>query len=158
VSGAARRVIGLGNALRGDDAAGLLAAEAVREQAPGMEVVIAPRDGAALVEAMDGADAVVIIDAVAGGGHAGEIVRLDAAAGPIPRVSGDVSGHGLGAADAVELARALGRLPPRVVVYGVRGERFSLGAAPCAAVVAAARRVAAEIVQAPAWQTPFGKP
>jgi hydrogenase maturation protease len=34
----------------------------------------------------------------------------------------------VGLADAIELARALGRLPPRVTVYGIEGERFDTGA------------------------------
>jgi hydrogenase maturation protease len=53
--------------------------------------------------------------------------------------------HALGLADALELASALGRLPTRLVVYGVEGVAFGLGDAMSPAVAAAADRVAAAI-------------
>jgi hydrogenase maturation protease len=39
------------------------------------------------------------------------------------------STHAFGVGDAVELSRALGRLPGRLVVYGVDGSDFAAGAA-----------------------------
>ena len=43
------------------------------------------------------------------------------------RSFGASSTHALGLADAVELARSLGRLPQRVVVYGIEGAAFEFG-------------------------------
>jgi hydrogenase maturation protease len=138
------RLIGVGNRLRGDDAAGLLVAEHVREAAPaGIEVVSAPRDAAALLDALDGADAVVVVDALAGV-DPGRVLRHDALAGPLPPTR-DPSSHGLGVAEAIELARALGRLPPRVTVYGIGAASFDVGAPPSVEVAAAARRLAREL-------------
>jgi hydrogenase maturation protease len=37
------------------------------------------------------------------------------------------STHAFGIGDAVELGRALGRLPARVVVFGIEGVDFALG-------------------------------
>ena len=37
------------------------------------------------------------------------------------------STHALGVADAVELGRELERLPRRLAVYGIEGERFDAG-------------------------------
>ncbi len=48
----------------------------------------------------------------------------------------------MGLAEAVELARALGRLPARLVVYGIEAASFETGAEPSAAVRAAAESVA----------------
>ena len=45
-----------------------------------------------------------------------------------PPASFRSSTHAFGVGDAVELARALGRLPRRVVVYGVEGADFAAGA------------------------------
>ena len=52
------------------------------------------------------------------------------------------STHALGLADAVELARALGRLPRRLVVFGIEGAAFPLGGRPTAEVRDGARRAA----------------
>ena len=38
------------------------------------------------------------------------------------------STHGLGVAEAIELARVLGRLPARLQVYVIEGQRFEHGA------------------------------
>jgi hydrogenase maturation protease len=46
------------------------------------------------------------------------------------------------AAEAVELARALGRLPARTVIYGIEGESFEVGHELTLAVATAAEHVA----------------
>jgi hydrogenase maturation protease len=53
-----------------------------------------------------------------------------------------LSTHGFGLAEAIELARALGGLPPRCVVYAIEGSSFEEGAALSPPVVAAAAEVA----------------
>ena len=54
--------------------------------------------------------------------------RFDAAAAPLPaeRVAGP-STHALGLPEAIELARALDRLPRRVVLYGIESETMAAG-------------------------------
>jgi hydrogenase maturation protease len=124
-------VIGLGNAARGDDAAGLLVARAVG----GIEL---EGDPSALIDLLDGAAEAVVIDAVRSGAAAGTVQRLDVSEHPLPTaLRSSSSTHLVGLADAIELARALGRLPPRVIVYGIEGERFDTGAPVSAAVAAA---------------------
>ena len=61
-----------------------------------------------------------------------------------PALAGS-STHLLGLADAVELARALGRLPATTVVYGIEGAAFDTGTGLSQPVAAAAERVAAAI-------------
>jgi len=144
VSGGRRLFIGIGNPLRGDDAAGLLAARALRALGEeGVEVRELEGEPVDLIEAWEEAEAVLVADAVASGGEPGEVHRIDAAAGPLPAALAGPSTHALGLAEAVELGRALGRLPPRLVVYGIEAARFEAGAAPGAAVREAAQRVAA---------------
>ena len=46
---------------------------------------------------------------------------------PLPAVFSRSSTHSFGVAEAVELARALGRLPARVVVFGIEGRDFTPG-------------------------------
>jgi len=142
--GVRRLFIGIGNPLRGDDAAGLLAARALRALGEeGVEVRELEGEPVDLIEAWEGAEAVLVADAVASGGEPGQVHRIEAAAGPLPAALAGPSTHALGLAEAIELGRALGRLPPRLVVYGIEGSRFEAGAAPGAAVREAAERVAA---------------
>ena len=106
-------VIGIGNPDRGDDGAGR---EAVRRLCgrvpPGVELRAMDGEPAALLDALWGAGAAWLVDACASGAPPGTVHRLDAAAGPLPREGFALSSHGLGLAEAVELARALGQLPP----------------------------------------------
>jgi hydrogenase maturation protease len=119
-------VIGIGNALRGDDAAGLKLAARLREE-PG--IAIRAHDGEAidLLELWRGARAVVLIDAVRSGAAAGTVHRIDAGAEPLPLTLRRASSHTIGIGEAIELARTLGGLPVRVIVYGVEGARFGAG-------------------------------
>jgi hydrogenase maturation protease len=144
VSAGRRLFLGIGNPLRGDDAAGLLAARALRAMRPqGVEVRELEGEPVELIEAWEGADAVVVADAVASGGEPGAVRRVDAGAEPLPAALAGASTHALGLAEAVELGRALGRLPRRLVVYGIEAAGFETGAEPGAAIAAAAERVAA---------------
>jgi hydrogenase maturation protease len=129
MSGGARvRVVGVGNELLGDDAAGLLAARRVAERAPaGVAVTEATGEGTALLDLWTGAKAVFIIDAVRSRAPAGTVRRFDAAEGPLPSRLFHYSTHTVNVADAIELARTIGALPSCVVVYGIEGARFEPG-------------------------------
>ena len=69
-----------------------------------------------------------------------------------------MSSHGLGLHQAIELARALGQLPGRCVVYAIEGASFEAGAplspAVAAGAVEATERVRAEIAAATDSITP----
>jgi hydrogenase maturation protease len=54
-------------------------------------------------------------------------MRFEAAAGPLPAALLHASTHSLGLAEAVELARALKRLPKRLTVYGIIARSFEPG-------------------------------
>ncbi len=119
-------VLGVGNESRGDDAAGLLVARRLRERSDVTVREMRP-DGIELLEAWRGAESAVIVDATRSGAPAGTITRYDAAAGALPASACAVSTHAVGVAQAIELARALGRLPSRLVVIGIEGRRFGQG-------------------------------
>jgi hydrogenase maturation protease len=120
-------VIGVGNDLRCDDASGL---EVVRRLSVPSGVAVHEHRGEAvgLLELWQDADAVVLVDTVSSGERPGTIHRIDASAEPIPSPLRRASSHTIGLAVAIELARTLGRLPDRVVVYGIEGARFEAGA------------------------------
>jgi hydrogenase maturation protease len=124
-----RVVIGVGNAYRGDDAVGLAVAERVRGAVPNDVVVLeCEQEPTRLVDAWEGADVAVVVDACVGEDAPGTVHRFDAGDGPLPARVFRSSTHAFGVGDAVELSRALGRLPARLVVYGIGGASFAAGA------------------------------
>ena len=86
------------------------------------------------MEAWAGADSVVIVDTVSSGAPAGTLHRFDAGENAVPARTFRSSTHAIGIADTIELARALGRLPRRVRVYGVEAGGFENGSALTPAV------------------------
>ena len=135
-------VAGLGNEMRGDDAAGLLTARALRILRPtSVDVEEYGDDTAALAEAISHHAHVIVVDAVASSAPAGTVQPLSP-----ERVvmRSDASTHGLGLREAIELARALGT-EPRVHVFGIVGRSFGLGDPPSAEVVRGATELAAAI-------------
>jgi hydrogenase maturation protease len=120
-------VIGVGNALRGDDAAGLEVVRLIPEQMP-IEVIAHEGEPIELLETWQRACAIVLVDTVRSGAAVGTIHRLDAGAAPVPAMLRRTSSHAIGIGEVIELARALGGLPGRVIVYGVEGAAFGAGA------------------------------
>ena len=140
------RLVGIGNRWRGDDGAGLAVAALLSERAPaGVDIVVHEREPVELIETFDGAAAVWLVDAVRSGAPPGTVHRIDASEHFLPAELFSVSTHRLGLAGAIELARALGRLPPRVIVHGIEGERFEAGEELSPAVEAATRQLAATL-------------
>ena len=134
----ATRIIGIGHLDRGDDALGRLAAVRLREStAPGVEIVETDGEAGKLLDLFQGADTVIVIDACLSGAKPGTVQRIDAVANAMPRWLGSASSHAIGLAESVELARVLGQLPKRLIVYAVEAANFTLGA-PLSEAVAAA--------------------
>ncbi len=132
-------VIGLGNEWRGDDGVGIEVARRVGGRVLEGEPI-------ALVDLVEGEDEVMLVDAVSSGAPAGTLFRFEAGSEPLPgSLFGASSTHALGLAEAVELARSLGRLPRRVAVYGIEGESFAFGKGLSAPVAAAAARLVEEV-------------
>jgi len=143
-----RLVIGLGNPDRGDDAAGRVAVRALAGRLPlGVALREAGGMAAELVGLLATCREVWIVDATSCGAAPGTLCRFDAGAGPLPASLVGVSSHGLGLGTAVELARALGCLPARCIVWGIEGARFDHGAALSPEVAGAVGTLAARIRQ-----------
>jgi hydrogenase maturation protease len=100
---------------------------------------------AGLIDAWNGAEALWLVDAVSSGSPPGTVHRIDVAEQELPSDLFRASTHHLGLAEAVELARALGRLPERVVFYGIEGGSFDAGEGLTPAVEDAVGEVAAAI-------------
>jgi hydrogenase maturation protease len=141
-------VIGIGNPLRGDDGVGVVVAERIRARGAGnVDVTVLDGDGASLVERWAGAAAVIVVDATRSAAPPGSIERFDAVRSPLPCVGRSATSHGFGLAEAVELARALDRLPPALIVYGIAGRSFEMGEGLSPAVAAAVPEVVARVLR-----------
>lgn len=127
-------IIGIGTIDRGDDAAGLLVARRLREL--GLEAAEHNRDGLSLLESWQGYGHVILIDAVVTGAAPGTITRWGDAEPVIPDAVHS-STHAFGVAEALQLARALGRMPPRLDIYGIEAAEFAIGAQPSPAILEA---------------------
>jgi hydrogenase maturation protease len=141
-------VIGVGNRLRGDDAAGPAVAERVRARAPrNVDVRICEQEPSRLLDALAGADVAFVVDAVSTGAAPGTLHRFDASSAAVPSRELRSSTHALGVGESLELARALGRLPGRTVVFGIEGSDFLAGAELSSAVAAGVERAAASVLE-----------
>ncbi|MEZ5840794.1 MAG: hydrogenase maturation protease [Hyphomicrobiales bacterium] len=128
------RIIGIGNRLRGDDAAGPLVAERLAALDLGLEVIELDGDGTRLLETLEGAADVIVIDAMRSGAAPGTIRRFDAASETLPAGAFHYSSHAFGVAEAIETARAIDTLPANLTIYGIEGAGFDFGAPLDAAV------------------------
>lgn len=119
-------IIGVGNALRGDDGAGAAVVSRLRED--GIPAFAFDGDGAELMEMWVGQPHVIIIDAAQADAEPGTPFRFDAHLDELPKNFFRHSTHQFGVAEAVEMARVLGRLPQRLTIYAIAGHNFELGA------------------------------
>jgi hydrogenase maturation protease len=141
-------IIGVGNTHRSDDGVGIAIARRLQQQRlAGLRILEESGDGAALLEAWKGATAVILLDAVYSGAPPGTIYRFDAHIDRIPSQFFRCSTHAFGVAEAIELARTLNQLPPRLIVYGIEGEKFSAGLGLSVAVEQAASTMVAQVLE-----------
>ncbi len=141
-------VVGVGNADRGDDAVGIAVARRVCASAP-PHVAVHEQDGSggALVELLQSALAptVILIDAMASGAPPGSVQRFEVQDAALPASFHLSSSHLFGIAEGIELARVMGWLPPRMIVYGVEGADYTWRSPLSAAVSAAVEQLAARV-------------
>ena len=148
MSAAEHVVIGVGNTLRGDDGVGLAVASTLRERVPaGVAVVPCEQEPSRLLDVWHGARTAIVVDAAASGSEPGSVHRFDASESAVPSGVFRSSTHAFGVGDAIELARALGRLPARVIVYGVEGGAFAPGEGLTAPISAAVEQVAELVLE-----------
>ncbi len=127
-------VIGIGQSMRGDDAAGLEAVRAWRTAFPAtaanpdLTIENAEMPGLGLLDLLEGNQAAIIVDAVQSGSGPGTI--HEATPDTLEAFAADSkSAHGWGAAETLRLGR---KLDPsleqiEVLVIGIEAEQFSIG-------------------------------
>lgn len=158
-------ILGCGNRDRGDDGAGVLVAERLRDL--GLNARICSGQALELIDAWKAADDVIIVDAVMTRGPAGKVWLRDGEQLTLPETL-SLSSHGFGIAEGIRLARILGCLPKRLRVFGIEVSRIELGSALSPEVMCAVKEVVAHITEAsqteassgssPIIDAPYAKP
>jgi hydrogenase maturation protease len=121
------RLIALGTEMACDDGAALDAARRFLGRRE-VEVILAGRPGAGLLELLDPSVPTVLLDVVRLGAAEGSIVEIPLADVPEASIDGrPISSHGFGVAQALRLGRTLGRALPRGIFLGIGGLRFDPG-------------------------------
>jgi len=128
------KIIGIGQSLRGDDAAGLAAVRLWQEkyqvniERPYLQVELAELPGIGLLSLLEGTRTVILVDAVHGNAKAGTIYVLsndqieaftDAAG----------SAHGWGVAETLSIGQRLipSSMPEKLLLIGIEAGDLSLG-------------------------------
>jgi hydrogenase maturation protease len=150
-------VIGVGNRERGDDGAGrAVAGLLAARHGSGLEVRQCSGDAVSLMDEWSGFDDVVVVDACRGSGPPGCVHRF----GPdeLDRMATleHASTHSLGVAAAIGLARALGTLPPRLVIYAIEAGPCRDGEGLSPEVDHAVHAVVALVMHAPDTRRDIG--
>ena len=120
-------VIGLGHPDRGDDAVGLIAAEALADIVSDHVTVVTSTTG--LLEHADTigqAGRLIVLDAVSSGAEPGTVVRLSPR--DLDAEVASFSSHGMDLASELAVLDRLGRLPEHAIVIGVEIDDVTIGA------------------------------
>jgi hydrogenase maturation protease len=140
-------VLGIGNEFRQDDGVGVAVAAEVRGRGlPDVRVLTIDGEPSRMIDAWSGADVAVVVDAVKLADPVpGRVHRM--VVDDLPGHVSATSSHGLGVPEAVELARALDRLPGRLVLYTVEVDATGFGVGLTTPVAAAVRALADAVVR-----------
>jgi hydrogenase maturation protease len=126
-------ILGIGQSMRGDDAAGLEAVRLWQTQHPDsaaqVQVELSELPGLALLNLLEGMDAAILVDAIQSSASAGTVIRLgpDELASFTPDAG---SAHGWGVAETLQLGYSLypSLAKCRVILIGIVGGQFGMGA------------------------------
>ena len=126
-------MIGIGQSLRGDDAAGLEAVRRWEEKfpetanKPEVKIEASELPGLALIDLLNDVDAAILVDAVQSSAKPGTIHRLseDELAS---FTSASKSAHGWGVAETLKMRRQLTDAKCNIRIIGIEAEQMELGA------------------------------
>jgi len=126
-------ILGIGQSLRGDDAAGLEAVKLWQAQHPDsvtqVQVELSELSGLDLLDLLEGMDAAILVDAVQSSACAGTVIRIgaDELASFTP---GSGSAHGWGVAETLEMGRSLypSLADCRISLIGIEAGPMDMGA------------------------------
>jgi hydrogenase maturation protease len=141
-----RVIVGVGNEFRQDDGAGIVVARRLQSlEITSFRILEQRGEGTELLDLFQETESVVIIDATSSGAEPGTIHRFDLHTTALPHGLARSSSHSFGVAEAIEMARALGRLPETCLVYGIEGKSFDYGTELSPEVASAVIQVSREL-------------
>ncbi len=120
------KVIGIGNALRGDDAIGPLIIEELEKDQNGLpaKLIDAGADAFTVLEHLMEEDPLLIIDCAKMGLNPGQIKMFDVDEASIAHIEKVVSLHGFGFGDVYKMAKGMGGVAPCKII-GVEPKKVS---------------------------------
>ena len=141
-------VIGIGNEYRSDDAIGLVIVREIRERhILSVSVKEESGEGAALMEAWQGYESVIIVDATLSGTKPGTISKFEANKEILPMKFFHYSTHAFSLAEAIKLSKTMNTLPPNLLIFGIEGANFNAGVNISHVVQVSAKRVVEQILR-----------
>lgn len=142
-------VLGLGNALRGDDGVGPAVIEWLdrHELPPEVETIDGGTSGLDIVSILMGRERAIVIDAANVGVEPGRWVRFTPDVAQLKENATTLSLHSAGFAEALALGAALNVLPPTIIIYGVQPQRLDWTAQLSEVVQAAVAEVGQAILR-----------
>jgi hydrogenase maturation protease len=142
-------ILGLGNALRGDDGIGPAVIEWLDRQGlpPGIETIDGGTSGLDIVSILLGRERAIIVDAANVGLAAGRWVRFTPEEAQLQDNATTLSLHSAGLAEALALGAALNVLPPTIIIYGVQPQNLDWSSQLSTEVQAAVTEVGQAILR-----------
>lgn len=139
-------VIGIGNSFRRDDGVGILMIERLQATSPAVNSIFGATDHLSLLSQWEGNETVIVVDAIVTGAEPGTIHRIDLIVQDVP-VGIRGSTHGAALADAIALAKILGKLPSQLVLFGLEPKHTGNGENLSDVCSAAMEQLASEIMR-----------
>ncbi len=139
-------IIALGNRFRGDDGVGVEIAKHLGQLPPGCTFTESPGDALALLDLWQDSALTIVLDAAVSGAPPGTIHHLETGQQATSKDLARCSSHGFGLAEAIALAKALGRTPGSLTIYAVEAGNLEPGADLSPEVAVAAKAVARKIL------------
>lgn len=140
-------VIGVGNRMMRDDAAGPVVLDRLAKRLPEhVGLVESVGDATHLLDTWRDVGLAIVVDAVVSGGLPGSVHRIEGTGG-FPTSWRSASTHLVGLAEAIDLGGAVDMLPDRLVVFGIEIGEVVPGVGLSPAVARAIDEVADRIVE-----------
>ncbi|HEY7646074.1 MAG TPA: hydrogenase maturation protease [Hyphomicrobiales bacterium] len=140
-------ILGLGNRLMSDDAAGPLVIKRLASLAPdGTRMLDGGTLGIALLPEIEASEALIVVDAAELGASPGAVAVFHGA--DMDRMLGGVkkTAHEIALSDLIAAAKLTGACPPQRALVAVQPETIALGLEPSQCVASAIPQMVAEIL------------
>jgi len=122
-------ILGIGNLLLKDEGVGIHAIRALegRDLPPGVELIDGGTAGFDLLPLLEGADKIIVVDALRGGEPPGAVYRLTPADCQARQQDSPVSLHDFGILEGIRALEIIEERAPRVVIIGVEPGEIDWG-------------------------------